>query len=75
MVRDGLIYYNFSQQKWEANTAVLAANTDFNAEEFAAKCVCPIPIARYIATDVCFCDSIPACSIVSVRRLVLCCVI
>ena len=52
MVRDGHIYYNFSQQKWEANAAVLAAHTDFNAEEFAAKCVCAILIANDIATDV-----------------------
>lgn len=37
MVRDGLIYYNFPQQKWVANAGALVIHTEFNVDEFAAK--------------------------------------
>jgi hypothetical protein len=37
MIRDGLLYYNFPQQKWEANAGVLVTRTEINVEDFAAK--------------------------------------
>lgn len=39
LVRDGDIYYDYVQQKWNIRTAVLNAYPDVSAEEFAARWV------------------------------------